>query len=915
MSIGGLYDHFARHPRRMNLGLLVLTLLLGLLASTLRFSEDISDFLPLDAGRREAMDVYQRISGAENLVILVSGEPERVSEAVGCLEEAILTADTEHWLDGWSARFDMERISRVADFICDNIPYFLTEDDVRRMDSLLAQPSFIPSRLAADRELLMLPSAGMTASRMKKDPLGLFTPVLSRLQDTHAQMHFAFYDGCLFTPDMQQAIVTLRSPFGNSETEHNTRLVALVEGAIRSTLERCPEVEAHLTGGPAIAVGNARQIKRDSILAVSLSAVLIVLLLAYTFHSLRNILLILLSVSWGALFALGGLALLGNRVSIIVIGISSIILGIAVNYPLHLIAHTAHQPDRRQALREIFSPLVIGNITTVGAFLTLVPLKSTALRDLGLFASFLLVGTILFVLTCLPHYIRVRPLRPRRYPWLETLSQFSPERHRGVVLSVVLLTLLFAFFSFDTGFDSNLSNINYMSPRQRADMQYFERLMARDTTRRVQSVYLLSAGATPELALEAHDAHLPLLDSLLASGLVRRCQGPAPLVVSRAEQQRRLDAWNGFVRRHPELWSAGFADAARRCGFSPRAFEDFQSLPERFAQAGPREVAFFDPLTSTVLDGHFARSAAKPVEYVVDRLLVDASAVEAVEAALPGSFDIAGINAEMSSSLSDHFNYIGWACSLIVFFFLWFSFGRLELALISFLPMALSWLWILGLMALTGVKFNIVNVILATFIFGQGDDYTIFITEGCQYEYARRKPILAAYKGSILQSALIMFVGIGTLIVARHPAMRSLAQITIIGMFSVVMMAWMVPPLLFRLMTQKDGRPRRHPLTLRTLLSGAPDDAAGQVRGRYIYKGRVVVRTVRRHLDAFAAALSGKPLPPVYEWEDPGYGELSLLLALTHPGTQVRARIADDERRRIAEVAAEDFVENIQFIA
>ena len=85
--------------------------------------------------------------------------------------------------------------------------------------------------------------------------------------------------------------------------------------------------------------------------------------------------------------------------------------------------------------------------------------------------------------------------------------------------------------------------------------------------------------------------------------------------------------------------------------------------------------------------------------------------------------------------------------------------------------------------------------------------------------------------------------------------------------------------------------------------------------GSYIYKGREVVRTVRRHLDASAAALSGKPLPPVYEWEDPGYGELSLLLALTHPGTQVRARIADDERRRIAEVAAEDFVENIQFIA
>ena len=36
---------------------------------------------------------------------------------------------------------------------------------------------------------------------------------------------------------------------------------------------------------------------------------------------------------------------------------------------------------------------------------------------------------------------------------------------------------------------------------------------------------------------------------------------------------------------------------------------------------------------------------------------------------------------------------------------------------------------------------NIVNVILATFIFGQGDDYTIFITDGLINEYAYKKKI------------------------------------------------------------------------------------------------------------------------------------------------------------------------------
>ena len=112
--------------------------------------------------------------------------------------------------------------------------------------------------------------------------------------------------------------------------------------------------------------------------------------------------------------------------------------------------------------------------------------------------------------------------------------------------------------------------------------------------------------------------------------------------------------------------------------------------------------------------------------------------------------------------------------------------------------MTISWIWILGIMALLGIQFNLVNVILATFIFGQGDDYTIFVTEGCLYEQKHGRKMLAAHKRSIALSALIMFIGIGSLIFAKHPALHSLAEITIVGMLSVVLMAYVIPPLLFR---------------------------------------------------------------------------------------------------------------------
>ena len=70
------------------------------------------------------------------------------------------------------------------------------------------------------------------------------------------------------------------------------------------------------------------------------------------------------------------------------------------------------------------------------------------------------------------------------------------------------------------------------------------------------------------------------------------------------------------------------------------------------------------------------------------------------------------------------------------------------------------------------------------------------------YEYTTGKKRLASYKRSVALSAILMFIGIGTLIFAKHPALRSLAAVTIIGMFTVVLMAYYLPPLVFRWLTR-----------------------------------------------------------------------------------------------------------------
>ena len=794
----------------------VITMVLLALAWQLSYKEDIQDFLPFGKTDRQRMAVYQDISGMNRLFVIFTAPcslppapcplppAEQTTEAIRSFVQIVEESDTGGWCRDMQWTFDIDNLSETMDFIYQNIPLFLSADDYRRMDSLLAEPDYMDNKLADDLNALIAPCPLPLAPFTASDPLGLFLSPLEELQQSQHLLRFEMYDGYVFTPDMSRAIVMLSSPFGSSETDMNARLVTLLDEAIGKMQALHPGVEAHVAGGPQIAVGNAHQIVRDSILAVTLAAVLILLLLLYAFRSLRDILLIALSVGWGWLFALAGMALVHDSVSMIVIGISSVIIGIAVNYPLHLIAHTGHQPDVRQALREITKPLLVGNITTVGAFLALVPLKSIALRDLGLFASLLLVGTILFVLLWLPLMVKVKRQKDEKVKEVEgllsRLASVQIERKKWVVALVAVLTLFFGYHSLSVEFDTDLANINYMTDEQKADMSYFGKLLGGDSSADEVKLYLLSSAPNFDEALKSSESRQAVIDSLTNAGRIVHHSGVGRFLPSSQKQAERIGLWNDWVQRHPNLLSDLDA-AAQRQGFAAEAFTDFKDIIS--SRYTTHSFDYFLPLTSGVLAGNVSQAGTQGDSTIVDVLTVGREDAAQVRKHLPDAFDIASLHSSVADALSADFNYIGWVCSAIVFLFLWLSFRRIELAVISFIPMAVSWIWILGIMALLGIKFNIVNIILATFIFGQGDDYTIFMTEGCISEYKHGHPVLVPYKRSIILSALIMFIGIGTLITSRHPALHSLAEVTIIGMSSVVLMAYMIPPLLFRWMMKR----------------------------------------------------------------------------------------------------------------
>ena len=852
-----IYEWLSARPAAKWWILSATLLLLTLPLINLQYKENIAEFIPQSGNYLERMEVFQQMSSADKTFVLFSIKNEAqeqnaplLAEAVDLFAERLAAADSSHLVKEIVKEVDYERYKALIPFIYNHIPYLLSAEDIAKTDSLLSTPGFIEERLMERSAELMLPTGSFLSSSFEWDPLGLFSSVAETQLSTSSIPNCALYNGHIFTPDWRYALCIIASEGDPNESSTNKRLINLIEQAAK-----IDGITAEHIGAPSIAVGNATRIKRDSILALSLALLLITILLHFTLKSLRDLLLIVATLAFGWLCGLSAVALAEQSVSMIVVGIASIILGIAANYPLHLITHTYHCRGRvGESLRQVVSPLITGNITTVGAFCALIPLNSPALRDLGIFAAAMLVGTILFTIVILPHLIKHKASSSAPQtctpnasaPYSSALNASAPasgittvcrranvwkRAQTPLIIAATLATLVLGYFGASTRFNPNLQEINYMTQRQRELMQQLSSLADLPSGRETLYIYNSNAveepagelAGTPAREAAAVPAQMTadtnecllqgaesIYEALIGMPELRNAGAEvssiAQIVPSKRSQQERLEAWGRLMERYRQTLAERLPKAAESAGFAGNAFSNFFSVIEK-------EYEIIEPTSFAQLLAGRGASMFKEGERCVTTVTLPQEAGDSLQSLISSKvaglfegsdqrvslFNVKELSSAISESLSADFNYIGLSCSLIVFIFLWLSLRRLSYAIIAFMPMVVSWIWILGIMNLFGIEFNLVNIILATFIFGQGDDYSIFITEGLIYEDKYGKKIIGSFRESIYISAAIMFIGMGTLIVAKHPALSSLGEITVLGMAAVVLFSCTLPPLLFRL--------------------------------------------------------------------------------------------------------------------
>lgn len=799
---------FFEKKKALMYGLLILSSVVFVyFGSKVQYEENIAKLLPQTDAATESGLAFGNLRVKDKIFIQLTsatGEavaPETLAEYCDELVGNLLEKDTAtHRIANVLHQIDDDLIINGLDYALTHVPSFVSPEAYARFDSLLTEEA-IDRQMALNYELVMNDEEGNKTTMVGQDPAALRMAMIPEgMSMDKGAAGFTLIDGHLFVPDSTVALAFLAPNFSSFDSMSGLLLVDMLEKEIDAFKETHPEVEVYFHGSPVNSVFNSRQIRSDLWLTVGLSLVIICIVLGYCFRNKSTLFMLLSPVVYGVFFGLACIYWLKGGMSLMAMGIGAIVMGVALSYCLHVLTHYKYVSDPIQILKDQAKPVVLGCLTTIGAFLGLLFTESELLKDFGLFASFAMVGTTFFALVFLPHFFRPEGNRrsDKAFRMLDKINTYPLDEKRGVRIALEVLCVVCLFTAGWVTFDSNLRNIGYNEPKVVKSLQLYEE---KNSTGFATQYYAATSEDLDE-ALMYNKAIIATLDSLQKEGVLHQYAKVSNLFIPLEEQEERIALWKDYwSEERIEEVKLTINRMAKKNGLDPIMFEPFYMMIESDYEA---ESLYDAEVLPESLVSNF-------IELTVDGKYMVFTSVQLPEAnkmtvndavaALPHAvcIDPFYYTNDMVKMLNDDFNTILGISSAFVFIVLLLSFRSIPIALIAFLPMGLSWYVVQGVMGIFGLQFNLINIIIATFIFGIGVDYSIFVMSGLIAKASGEDDNLLTYhKTAIFFSAFVLMVVTVSLLFATHPAIHSIGISTLIGMSATILITYTLQPALFR---------------------------------------------------------------------------------------------------------------------
>ena len=696
-----------------------------------------------------------------------------------------------------------------VDYLTEHLPAYIDTTAYAAFDTLLTRQHF-ERQMQQNREDLAGEFGSLFPELIQMDPMGM-RGVLATLLEPVIHGGTGSYrtiDGHFFVPDSTVCIAFITPRYAATNTGQGSVLFQTMNELISQFAATHPDVDISYHGTPASGFYNSTQIKHDLTTTIAGALVLVLLFLLLCFRRWDTIPLLLLPVAFGTLFSLTLMYWLKGEFSLLALGIGGVVLGVALSYVLHILTHHQYVSDPERLLRDQVKPVLLGCITTIGSFAGLLFIQTDLLRDFGLFAAFAILGTTLFSLVYLPQMLTVTQ---HAFPgFVERINTYPFDRKKPLIAVILVLAVVGvgAYLIGGTHFDADMHNLGYDHPM----VKHSEDLLSSKTYTGDKTKYFAAKGRTMEEALEHFDTLRQTLDSLQRLGLVKGYSPTNLLLVPLSRQQERIDAWHRY-------WTADrlatvrrlIAETAPQAGLRAEAFETFFEAatadyePDALYGVDLIPQGFLSTLMEQSYDGTWlcftsvrcqndsVRSSDSDYIRICDAVSSDPHLLV---------LDTYYYTTDTLLQMSRDFDRLQWLSMAFVLLVLWLSFRyNVRHTLLGFMPILLSWLIVLGAMNIFAQQFNLIYIIISTFIFGIGVDYSIFIMHGLTS--GDETSNLNYHKTAIMLSAVVLLVTVGSMLLAVHPAIRSVGFSTLVGLLSAIVLSYVVQPAVYRWLNRK----------------------------------------------------------------------------------------------------------------
>ena len=811
-----LYRYLRTHRAVCWSSLVGVFLFFGYFASQIHLEEDIDKLMPssrnedgttklafADLKIKDKTFLLFEGQSAEQLTQVCDAFIDSLQQDSALVEDVFYRLPDDLMIDG-------------VDYLSEHFPAYIDTSAYARFDSLLTRDHFL-RQMVQNRDDLTGEFGEMFPELIEMDPLGMRSVLMEQMQPllSAGTGSYVTVDNHFFVPDTTVCLAFITPRFSSTNTGQGSALFERLNALMAQFAAAHPAVRISYHGTPASGYYNSTQIKHDLTTTIAGALLLVLLFLVVCFRRWYTVPLLLLPVAFGTLFGLAVMYWLKGQFSLLALGIGGVVLGVALSYVLHIMTHQQYVGDAEQMLRDQVKPVFLGCLTTIGSFAGLIFIQTDLLQDFGLFAAFAILGTTLFSLVYLPQLLPDKqPPREVGGLLMRRINTYPFDRQRWLIAAIVVVmaVCIGAYFVGGTRFDADMHNLGYLEPLT----EYSENLLRDKTYTGDKQKYFASQGKTMEEAIEHFSRLDRKLDSLQQLGLVKSYTHTDQIFVALSRQQERIDAWKRYwtPARLAQVRQL-IAATAPQAGLRPEAFEPFFAAatadyqPDALYATGLIPAGYQSTLTEQSYGGDYlcftsvrcandsVRSSVSDYMRICDAIAQDPDLLV---------LDTYYYTTDTLLQMSADFDVLQWLSMAFVFAVLLVSFRlNVRYTLLGFLPILLSWLIVLGAMVLTGTRFNLISIIISTFIFGIGVDYSIFVMSGLTATAAPRQ--LAYHKTAIFLSAVTLIVTVSSMLAARHPAIRSVGFSTLVGLLAAVVLAYVLQPAVFRWLNRRQPQP------------------------------------------------------------------------------------------------------------